>query len=208
MTGASLYDELGVAHDASAEEMRAAYRREARRRHPDVAVASTDEAMRRLNEVWAVLGDPERRRQYDLTLAGPAPLLAPAVDAAPSPPRPLPPRRPLFLRPSVLILAVLAGIFVVTAYAGSPASNHSGPTPATVRAPSTVPGSASVHPIGQCLAGSDAAGDVAIVGCSAPHFGQIIAEAATPSQCPTGTVARPWALRPTVLCTVESAAAP
>jgi hypothetical protein len=106
------------------------------------------------------------------------------------------------------MLLVLAGIFVVTAYAGSPPSNQTGPTPATPRAPSTLPGSASVHPIGQCLAGSDAAGDVAIVPCSTPHFGQILAEAATPSQCPTGTVARPWALRPTVLCTVESAPAP
>jgi hypothetical protein len=46
------------------------------------------------------------------------------------------------------------------------------------------------------------------VPCSTRHFGQILAEAATPGQCPTGTVARPWALRPTVLCTVESAPSP
>ncbi len=63
---ASLYDELGVSPGASQEALRAGYRQQARRLHPDVAdEATTGDAMRRLNEAWAILGDPERRRLYD-----------------------------------------------------------------------------------------------------------------------------------------------
>jgi DnaJ-class molecular chaperone len=60
------YDVLGVRRDASAEEIRKAYRRLARRYHPDVNKDS--DAARRFGEIteaYDVLNDPERRKTYD-----------------------------------------------------------------------------------------------------------------------------------------------
>jgi curved DNA-binding protein CbpA len=70
------YEVLRVPRDAAREELRRAYLDEARRYHPDhhraggegVAAAAEDR-MRRINEAWAVLGDPASRRDYDLRLA-------------------------------------------------------------------------------------------------------------------------------------------
>src|SRR5688500_6811551 len=53
------YDVLGVAGDASADEIHAAYRRLARRLHPDMGGADLAE-MARVNAAWKVLGDPGR----------------------------------------------------------------------------------------------------------------------------------------------------
>jgi len=62
-----LYEVLGVGRQAGAEEIKKAYRRLARRHHPDVNPGSA-EAERRFKEIqeaYAVLSDPEKRRQYD-----------------------------------------------------------------------------------------------------------------------------------------------
>ncbi len=60
------YAALGVARDADAAVILAAYREEARRHHPDV---STDPAsqhrMAELNAAWSVLRDPARRSAWD-----------------------------------------------------------------------------------------------------------------------------------------------
>lgn len=61
------YEALGVSTSANPEEIKRAYRRMARRHHPDVA-GSDDAVMQRLNQAWAVLGDPAQRRAYDRTL--------------------------------------------------------------------------------------------------------------------------------------------
>ena len=54
---------LGVAPSASAAEIKAAYRALVKRHHPD---AGGDEVeILALNAAWEVLGDTERRRQYD-----------------------------------------------------------------------------------------------------------------------------------------------
>jgi molecular chaperone DnaJ len=73
---ATLYDNLGVGPEASHEEIRRAYHLLARRHHPDAhggaEAAVLEEARRRMvviNAAWAVLGDPERRRAYDASLA-------------------------------------------------------------------------------------------------------------------------------------------
>jgi molecular chaperone DnaJ len=61
------YDVLGVPREASQEEIRTAYRRLAKDRHPDLAGGSTQE-FSLLQEAHAVLSDPNRRRQHDEAL--------------------------------------------------------------------------------------------------------------------------------------------
>jgi WD40 repeat protein len=67
----SYYEVLGVGPTAEAETLRKAYRRLARKHHPDV---STDprahENMARINEAFETLIDPNRRNEYDAMLAG------------------------------------------------------------------------------------------------------------------------------------------
>ncbi len=59
------YAELGVTPEADEVTIRQAYRRLARRYHPDVAGPGGLPRMRALNAAYAVLGDPVRRREYD-----------------------------------------------------------------------------------------------------------------------------------------------
>ncbi len=66
------YERLEVSVDATHEEIRRAYHRQARRHHPDSHSGAgreiVEEAHRRMeavNAAWAVLGDPARRRAYD-----------------------------------------------------------------------------------------------------------------------------------------------
>jgi hypothetical protein len=67
------YDVLGVRPDAPPDEVHRAYLALARRHHPDRS-GGDDHRMRTINEAWATLGDPTRRRQYDLVqLAPPRP---------------------------------------------------------------------------------------------------------------------------------------
>src|ERR687896_177181 len=61
------YDVLGVSREASQEEIRNAYRRLAKDRHPDLAGGSTQE-FSLLQEAHAVLSDPNRRRMHDEAL--------------------------------------------------------------------------------------------------------------------------------------------
>ena len=61
------YATLGVAREATADEIKRAYRRLARELHPD-ANPNDPDAERRFKEVgeaYAVVGDAERRREYD-----------------------------------------------------------------------------------------------------------------------------------------------
>ncbi|MDX1517962.1 MAG: DnaJ C-terminal domain-containing protein [Woeseiaceae bacterium] len=60
------YDILGVARDASADEIKRAYRRLARKYHPDVSKESDAEArFKEMKEAYDVLRDPEKRAAYD-----------------------------------------------------------------------------------------------------------------------------------------------
>ncbi|MBC7230193.1 MAG: molecular chaperone DnaJ [Actinobacteria bacterium] len=62
------YAILGVARDADQEQIKRAYRRLARRYHPDVAGGDreSEERFKEINEAYEVLGDPEKRHRYDL----------------------------------------------------------------------------------------------------------------------------------------------
>lgn len=57
------YELLGISKNASAEEIRFAYRRRAKELHPDSG--GSDEQMAELNKAKEVLLDPERRALYD-----------------------------------------------------------------------------------------------------------------------------------------------
>jgi len=57
------YDTLGVSRTASADEIKKAFRKQARKHHPDAG--GTEERFKELNEAYEVLSDPEKRAQYD-----------------------------------------------------------------------------------------------------------------------------------------------
>jgi curved DNA-binding protein len=60
------YQALGVPRDAPVEEIKKAYRKLARKYHPDVSKEKDAEArMKEVNEAYAVLSDPEKRAAYD-----------------------------------------------------------------------------------------------------------------------------------------------
>lgn len=147
------YQVLDVARTAGQVEVRQAYHRAARRWHPDRFVSEAPAAaeraeaeMRRVNLAWEVLGDPARRRIYDLELrqgisrspgsagagaqTGVGPDGVVRIDPRLLDPTYLAARRhaqaneiadrsSLILRaaPLVVVLALLGAIFVFTAYA-------------------------------------------------------------------------------------------
>ena len=60
------YQSLGVAKTATDDEIRKAYRKLARKYHPDVSKeADAQDRMREINEAYEVLKDKEKRAEYD-----------------------------------------------------------------------------------------------------------------------------------------------
>jgi len=61
------YATLGVAKTASEKEIKAAFRKLARKHHPDVNAgdAKAEAKFKEINEAYEVLGDPEKRKKYD-----------------------------------------------------------------------------------------------------------------------------------------------
>lgn len=61
------YQDLGVSRDASSEEIKRAYRRMARRLHPDVNPGpEAEEQFKKISQAYDVLSDPQKRQSYDM----------------------------------------------------------------------------------------------------------------------------------------------
>jgi molecular chaperone DnaJ len=62
----SYYEVLGVSQDADKEELKRAYRRMARKYHPDVnKEAAAEETFKEISRAYEVLSEPETRARYD-----------------------------------------------------------------------------------------------------------------------------------------------
>src|SRR3989441_7615471 len=61
------YETLGVSKTATEDEIRSAFRKLARKYHPDVAKdkKAAEEKFKEINEAYEVLGEPEKRKKYD-----------------------------------------------------------------------------------------------------------------------------------------------
>ena len=60
------YSVLGVSRTATEQEIKKAFRKLARKYHPDVSKDPAAEArFKQINEAYEVLGDPEKRKKYD-----------------------------------------------------------------------------------------------------------------------------------------------
>ncbi|MBY0404577.1 MAG: DnaJ domain-containing protein, partial [Cyanobacteria bacterium] len=58
------YEILGVSRAATEKEIKSAFRKLARKYHPDVDPSSA-EKFKEINEAYEVLGDPDKRKRYD-----------------------------------------------------------------------------------------------------------------------------------------------
>ncbi len=178
----SHYDVLGVAPNASAVELRHAYRSRASLLHPDKHTdrppqeqADTARDMQRLNEAWHVLSDAARRRRYDeelgvfratpLAAARPSPL-----DRSDESIKTHDSSVPVLLRllPLGFMLLVLLAVFVFAAFALSgPADNSDGNGDT-----GTSPSSPTAVAAGDCI-------DVergrisALIPCEGPNDGRV-----------------------------------
>ena len=61
------YEVLGVSKTATADEIKKAYRKLARKHHPDVNPGdkSAEDTFKEINEAYEVLSDAEKRKRYD-----------------------------------------------------------------------------------------------------------------------------------------------
>src|SRR2546430_15571089 len=86
------YDVLGISRGASQKEIQSAFRKLARKLHPDVNPGDKqpEERVKEVSQAHDVLSDPEKRQLYDRYRS--ARCSAAAADVPPAGPAPAPPR--------------------------------------------------------------------------------------------------------------------
>ena len=125
-----LYRDLGVAPDATGEELNAAFRARAKALHPDAQPgdAAAAEQFKRVSLAYSVLSDPTQRARYDEGIV----VVEPAIPSRTRPPVAPAPRSPQPVRTighfrltrrgarwavggglALVLLGVLAGVWVV-----------------------------------------------------------------------------------------------
>ncbi|KAL7581290.1 hypothetical protein ACA910_006057 [Epithemia clementina (nom. ined.)] len=74
------YETLGVARDATTDEIKAAFRKLSKTTHPDIAGASNTQRFQEISNAAGVLSDKATREAYDLELRGgkSSPIYSPA----------------------------------------------------------------------------------------------------------------------------------
>ena len=164
---------------------------------PEAAKAS--QRMRDINRAWSVLSDASARQHYDLELAlarakadrgGPAPRPAPAARRAPTAPRVAAPAFQGYVDvapgygvwtaifravPWVLVIVVLGGIFVFTAFAADK-SDGAGST-------SEQPVVDTTASVGDCIRALTPT-ELGIVDCSRANDGRIVEKVSVGRPCP------------------------
>ena len=73
MDGANYYEVLEISRYANQQEIKSAFRRLARRYHPDRNSTVSDDIMKNINIAFEILSDPGKRQQYDESLGGERP---------------------------------------------------------------------------------------------------------------------------------------
>lgn len=185
------YDVLGVARDASLDEIRRSYRALARRLHPDLA-GDDGAAVRRdvphvsmaeVNRAWDVLSDAASRREYDAYLGRPYGInsgqhaASGSRDFVGTHSTTTSGRENIFDQPrfpwrAMLVLAAVGSIAVLTA--------HAGRDPDVPFAPDQL-----LQP-GSCVV-IDQNGDAVEVMCTEPHDGVVRQFVPIDQTCPMDT---------------------
>lgn len=184
---ATHYETLGVVETASSEEIHAAYKRLARRVHPDAGGSAAQ--MAAVNEAYRVLSDAGRRALYDSSrrptvgAGGPSPRFHAGSSAQDTsdddvefvPMAPWKLRIPFW---SMAVLGTLFAVFLFTAYAGSRTPTPTGKLP-------PVDGRLAVN---ECVVVVGADAHAEEVPCAGRRDGVVMGFLTFEQQCETGLV--------------------
>ena len=228
-----LYEELEVSTNASPEVIQAAYRRLARKYHPDSSSEPDAARMVRLNAAFEILSRAEQRRAYDMWRAGTpradtggrtsgseprSARRAPGAAQRQASPESPPSRSRSRIGPWTLLLAVLAVGIVGLAVIGQMQSDDSSTPPTTARA-TVVPRTATTTPLrrstpaptlsrSNAVTATPTRAQGAASSVPTPRPTPAAARVATPTQAPTPVATRANTPSPTPTPAAAATAAP
>jgi molecular chaperone DnaJ len=173
------YESLEISPSATRDEIRKAYRAQARRFHPDAPGEGSARRMSAINDAWHVLSDPGRRASYDeslraalVTVGRPTSSAKTSVYTPSVTPRVYEAERARFPWRFMLLMAVLGIGFVLV--------NAALTNPTTPGAPD------NLLQVGSCVIFSDT-NEAVETSCDSTHVGAVVALVAFDATCPPGT---------------------